>query len=194
MPNDALAVVSLDRMKTELRLGGATEQSRAGETEHDSLLEAQIKAGVSYIERLIGYPIIDRSDTYPVSAPSVMDPLILRKAGIRSVQAIKYWLAGATGRTSATGIINISKLGRTEYAAYSFNWYEIYPPVTGWPEANSTLPFEVEVTRGTDPFPDTFTDAVVAYVRARYDGLSEIRSNDAVKALVRGWILYRDAV
>ena len=194
MPSDALAVVSLDRMKTELRLGGATAQSRAGETEHDSMLESQIKAGVSYIEKLIGYPILDRSDTYAAYAPYVMDVLILKKAAIRSVTIIRYWTAAATGRTATDGTISVSTLGRTGYADYNDNWYEIYPPGKGWPAANLSLPFKVDVTRGTEPFPDTFADAVVAYVRARYDGLGEIRANDAVKALVRGWKSYTEAV
>ena len=180
MAADALDIVSLDAMKSELRIP-------ATEADHDTLLTGQIAAAVSFVSRHLRVPLLDRDETFRCSRPSyAAAPIVLATAGVRSVSSIKYWTAAGTLREEPDGLIVVTTLGRmVEYCGFV-----IYPPAAGWPLILDDSVIEIVVTRGQDT-PEALRAAVILCVRQFYDGYRRIRPTEAFYALMQPYRAYR---
>ena len=180
MATNALDIVSLATMKTELRIP-------AGTPEHDILLTGQIASSISFIERHLRVPLLDRAETFRCSRPGdAAAPLILSTDGVRSVGSVKYWTADGALREAPNGTIAVGTLGRqVEYGGFV-----IYPPAAGWPLVLDNSLIEIGVTRGQDT-PEALRSAVVLCVRQFYDGYRRISATEAFYALLRPFQSYR---
>ena len=192
MANAAIEIVSLDAIKQELRIGGATEAERAAYTDHDTLLTGQIEAAVSFVEKLITAPLIDRSETCYAQPPARGAALVFRATHIKSVGEIRYWTPNGELRGDADGAIDAADLGRRYPAHNEYGnpvRYAIWPPAGGWPETLRGSLVEIDVTRGLDIHQTTkaLRQAVVVAIRQFYDGYRELRPTEAVFALIEPW-------
>ena len=180
MAANALDIVSLETMKSELRIPAA-------EGDHDTLLTGQIAAAVSFVSRHLRIPLLDQDEQFYCSRPSSSSaPIILATAGVRSVVSVEYWTVGGALREAPGGSINVSTLGRlVEYCGFV-----IYPPAAGWPLILDDSVIEIVVTRGQDT-PPALRAAVILCVRQFYDGYRRIRATEAFFALVGPFRAYR---
>ncbi len=191
MAATALDIVSLDAIKTELRLGGDTEDERTAYEDHDDLLTAQIEAAVSFVSRHITASLIDRTKT--VWCPPALDtnPLYLQQRYVKTLDSVAYWTPAGALREDPDGVIEIAGLGRHEYGTND-NLYTIYPPTDGWPDALENSLYKIQLTRGldlTDASP-ALKQAIILCVRQFYDGYREIRPTEAFYALIAPWRRY----
>ena len=180
MATNALDVVSLATMKSELRIPAA-------EISHDVLLTGQIAAAVSFVSRHLRVPLLDRAEVFGCSRPSyAATPIILPTVGVRSVNSVKYWLPDGSLREAPGGTIAVDTLGRL----VDHCGFVIYPPADGWPVILANSLIEIVVTRGMDT-PPALRSAVVLCVRQFYDGYREIRPTEAFYALMRPYRSYK---
>ena len=195
MATSALGVVSFDLIKHELRLPLA-------DTSQDGLLEFQIDAAISWMEKELSVPILDKYGALGAARPrrssgylfgqelSAEDaPLCFRTQSIRSVTRVRYWSCdnGAL-RENADETIAIADLGRSGYGADGI--YRIWPPDDGWPEILSGSLMLADVVVGIDPTPPGLRQAVILAVRQLYEGHDEIRPNHAMYALMNPFRRY----
>ena len=180
MATNALDIVSLATMKSELRIPAA-------ETSHDVLLTGQIAAAVSFVSRAVRVPLLDRAEGFRCSRPTYSDiPICLPTDGVRSVGSVRYWTAGGSLREAPDGAIDVDTLGRLS----AHNCFEIYPPAAGWPLVLDKSLIEIVVTRGMTT-PPALRSAVVLCVRQLYDGYREIRPTEAFYALMAPFRSYK---
>ena len=69
---DVLQVVTLERMKRELRIA-------AGETDHDSMIAAQLRGAASWVSQHLGQPVVESVDTFNVAPPAAADAPLVRR-------------------------------------------------------------------------------------------------------------------
>ena len=149
MALNPLDIVSLDRMKQELRLGGNTTQTRAKYAEQDDHIIGIIASAVSIMTGFIGRPLVDIMETISLTPPyGIDDPLRIPANHVKSVERIDYWGPSSSLRDMHNAHITTSDLGRLveQRDGSSFIW----PPAEGWPERLRGSVFEVTVTRGID--------------------------------------------
>ena len=179
MATNALDIVSLATMKSELRIPAA-------ETSHDTLLTGQIAGGVSFVSRHLRAPLVDRAEVFYCARPAgSAPPLVLPTGGVRSVGSVKYWTADGSLREAPDGSIDVDTLGRL----VARRGFEIHPPADGWPLVLGGSLIEIMLTRGMDT-PPALRSAVVLCVRQLYDGYREIRPTEAFYALMKPWRAY----
>ena len=191
MADTALEIVSLDVIKTELRLGGDTVESRAAFVDHDLLLTGHIQAAVGFVEDRVRLVLIDRTKTFSCPRPTKDDsPLCITSYGIKSIDAVRYWTGDDSLRDDPTGSIALATLGREGY--YGSKVYYVWPPEDGWPKILENSALEIDSTLGldSDGVPESLRQAVVVMVRQLYDGYREMRPTDAFFSLVRFWRRY----
>ena len=180
MAANALDIVSLATMKTELRI-------ELAETSHDALLTGLIAASVSFVSRHLRVPLLDRTEGFRCSRPSyAATPIILPTTSVRTVSSIKYWTTGGSLREAPDGTVVVSTLGRQ----VEHGGYVIYPPADGWPVVLDNSHIEIVVTRGATT-PPALRSAVVLCARDFYDGYREIRPNSAIYAIIRPFRSYK---
>ena len=183
----AIEVVTLDRAKTELRLGGDTDESRTDFTEHDALLTGHIRASVAFVEHQTSRAIVERDETVTERRPWEENPVIVGLTDILSILSVSYWTPDAALRAAPDGSIAVNDLGRRAYVKPGSAYYEVWPPAAGWPEV---LPnsggLEIVVRRGMAlaDVPERWKAAVVLCVRQLYDGYREIRPTEAFFAMI----------
>ena len=179
MATDALAIVSLATMKSELRIPLA-------ETEHDTLLTGQIKGAVSFVSRHLRAPLLDRVEVFRSARPGdSMAPIVLPTGSVRYVGSVKYWTPGRALRDAPDGTIDVDTLGRV----VALRGFQMYPPADGWPLVLGGSEIEITLTRGMDT-PPPLRAAVVLCVRQLYDGYREIRPTEAFWALLGQYRAY----
>ena len=182
MATNALDIVSLATMKSELRIPAA-------ESEHDTLLTGQIAGAVSFVSRHLRAPLVDRAEVFRCSRPGdSAAPIVLPTYGVRSVGSVRYWTTGAPLREAPDGSIDVDTLGRL----VARRGFEIYPPADGWPLVLGGSLIEIMLTRGMNT-PPALRSAVVLCVRQFYDGYREIRPTEAFWALMRPFRSYKRA-
>ena len=180
MSLDALDVVSLATMKSELRIPAA-------ETSHDVLLTGQIAAAVSFVSLHLRVPLLDRDETFRCSRPSYpAAPIVLATSGVRSVGSVLYWPVDGSLREAPGGTIAVGTLGRL----VDYMGFVIYPPADGWPLVLDNSLIEIVVTRGQDT-PEALRSAVILCVRQFYDGYRRIRPTEAFYALMQPFRSYK---
>lgn len=178
MAADANGVVTLERLKSELRI-------ESTETAHDSLLAEQRADAISLTESYLRRPLIDRTRTIRTSAmpEGSTSPLRLRSLpGFKSLARIKYWQDSQTRRDEPSGVILPAALGRTEQVD---GVVEIHPQADGWP-AYGFAEYRVEAVTGWQEIPSALRSAVVVLVRQLYNGYREMRADAAFYALISG--------
>ena len=189
MAADALEIVSLDEIKTELRLGGEDEASRTAHDAHDTILKGQIGAAVSFVSRLISAPLVDVTETIHVRAPSADAPLVIALPYVKAVESVKYWTPDGDLRDEPDGEIDVTTLGRKR----SFERrYWVWPGANGWPKVLPGSLLAAEIKRGIDIAAETraLKQAVIVCVRQFYEGYREIRPTEAFYALIDPWRRY----
>ena len=128
MATNALDIVSLATMKSELRIPAA-------ETDHDTLLTSHIANAVSFVSRPLRVPLLDRAEGFRCSRPTDSAiPIVLPTDGVRSVGSVRYWTADGSLREAPDGSIAVGTLGRL----VAGSGFEIYPPADGWPRYLTT--------------------------------------------------------
>ena len=184
-------IVSLNEIKTELRLGGDTDGSRAAYTERDDLLTAQIDAAVSFVSKSISSPLVDVTETLHIPPQQGVLALWFPARHVKSLgDPIRYWSPSGALRDEPDGTIAVSDLGRrfqrTEHM------YEIWPPADGWPETLGNSLLQIQLKRGLDLDDTTqaLKQAVILCVRQLFDGYREIRPTEAFYALITPWRRY----
>ena len=80
----ALDVVSLDEMKSELRIS-------TDELSQDGLLTGHIQSAVSFVSSHISLPLVDQTIRIFSYRPSLNDPAVLGARAVKSVSTVKYW-------------------------------------------------------------------------------------------------------
>ena len=171
----ALEVVSLERVKTDLRI------ETAG---HDDLLKGQIAEAVSFVSRMIGMPLVETVETIYAERP--VDPVAVLTFPARVVQEVtkvQFWTPAGALREEPDGLIDGADLGRRVSID---RWTAVHPPAAGWPDVLSGSLLAVEVKRQLilDAKTDALKRAVILGVRQSYDGHHEIKPTAAVYALI----------
>ena len=155
LPTDVASndFLSLDDLKTELRVGGRTPASRATLDYHDALITSQFLAAVNRIEALSGLPIWDRTEIRQIRPPvRGTDAVLVAAPAIQSVDAVAYY-----GSADDPGIYPPPK--RLDVSTLSGRYEEIrdgggrvwvvYAPVSGWPmERHRLAPMVFTLTCG----------------------------------------------
>ncbi len=192
MAKMATDLVSIDRLKQELRLGGATAESRAAFQEHDALLAAQIDAAVSFVAREIDAPLVETTQTLYVQPATGQHPLVFDVRALKRVSRFQYWSLSGALRQAPDGSIRVQDLGRLVLAGFRGGSHGLYPPATGWPAVRAGSLFRLEVARGLEMTEQTMAlrQAIVLCVRQLYDGYGEIRPTAAFYALIQPWRVY----
>ena len=176
MATDALDVLSLEMVKSELRIGLA-------ETDHDILLTDLTANAVSFVSKYLPAPLLDRAEGFRCFRPGDSAPIVLPTTNVRSVVTIRFWtVSGGSLDAAPDGMIPVSSLGRR----VQHGGYVIYPPTSGWPVVLDNSLIEVVVTRGMNT-PPALRSAVVLCVRQLYDGYREIRPREAFWAMLEPW-------
>ena len=180
MATDALAVVSLATMKSELRIG-------LSETDHDILLTDLIANAVSFVSAPLRAPLLDRAEGFRCWPPAdSATPIVLPTDSVRSVGSVRYWTVNSALREAPDGKIDVGTLGRLIAHRRLPRGFEIYPPADGWPVVLDNSPIEIVVTRGMNT-PPALRSAVVLCVRQLYDGYRQIRPKEAFWAMIEPW-------
>lgn len=185
-PLDANDIVSLARIKSELRLD-------ADDDTQDAMLTAHIRAGIAFVSACIDRPLLPTSDV--VIAWSGMRnsqrPITFGKSFVVSVESIDYWTLDASLREESDMAIAGDALGRFEPSrvnAYNPSGARNYlhPPAAGWPDSLDGSCYQVNVMRQwySVNAADNISQAVILCVRQFYDGMREIRPTAAFYALL----------
>ena len=179
MAATALEVVSLERLKHELRLDVSF-------LDHDSMLTAQIATAVSFVEKAIAEPLVDVSETVRCKRVWPELPVRLNSSSVKSVARVRYWSTAVELRDDPDETIATGDLGRVENS-YDNRRTSVWPPVDGWPEglAGSFLLFDV--VRGVENPPPALIQACVLCCRQLYDGYTAIRPTESFYALIAPW-------
>jgi len=192
MVAEAVDIVSLDQVKTELRLGGDTTASRTTFSAHDDLLTQHIQAAVSFVEGETGLVLLNRQEIQLFRGPagSLEWPLVLEDVrDIVSVDRIRYWTPSASLSGGPDGNIPSDSLRLvTRQAGWMFHPV-VYPPADGWPAVRKGSKFEVQFTTGRAiaDIPPAVISGIVLCIRQLYDGYREIRPTEAFYSLIRPW-------
>ena len=194
MAATALDIVSLNAIKTELRIGRLTDTTRAAFTAHDDILTSQIQAAVSFVAEQIDIPLVDTTEVLcPMTPADSDDPLLLSRRGIKSVPQVRYWEESGALRDDPAGVIVAGNLGRLETPGYRTDRHRrLWPPEDGWPSKLEGTRFQVDTVIGLDIDDKTMAlrHAVILCVRQLYDGYREIKPTDAFYALIQPWRFY----
>ena len=173
-------IISLDEMKTELRLPTDIH-------DHDGMITSQMKAAASFLSRYISVPLIDVTEiVYGKPKKSDM-PIPIEARALKEVSRIRYWSENGALRTDPTESVDTNDIGRID--SKDEPWNLVYPPASGWPDRLENSLFELQVVRGIDIDDETeaLKQALVLLVRQLYDGFHEFTATNAVMALIAPW-------
>ncbi len=181
MVASALDVVSVERLREELRLGG---------TEQDQMLMGHIEDSVSLIEGCLGRPVVDRTRVIYVRPPSGEEPLRFASLDVSSVSQIAYFSTSGDLRDRPDGLIAGASLGRLEVDNVYGN--RVYPPSGGWPVGVLfDSRFEVSVVQGMklDAQNLAIRRAVIATCRGIYDGDIKEYLPEQITQSLQPWVM-----
>ena len=180
MSATALEIISLERMKEELRID-QTESSQ------DDMITAHIKSAVSFVSKEIGLPLVDVSEIFYAIPDGPQSPIGIptaKRAAVKELEQIRYY--DQDGDFSAEPNQTVSG---------SFLFFQtmlLNPPSTGWPEIKPRSSFEIKIKRGVN-----ITDsnkalevACVLVARALYDQDVTYRPTSSFYQLIRPFILF----
>ena len=178
VPATVEAFLPLAVLKAELRIP-------ADDTEHDTLLENQRGAAVSWIERHISAPVVARSEPGLIVDPPATprSPVTINVRDVSAVTEVRYWSTVAVLRDEPDGVIAAAALGRLDADRYRAR---LYPPVTGWPPLRAGSDLIADVTRGIEEA--ALRQAAVLLVRSLYDGRPYIKADNATFVLLRPFV------
>ena len=173
MATHELGVIHLSLMKQELRISTT-------DTSQDDLIEFQIGASISYFEKDLGVPVLDRKGSLRAERPfaNSESPICFRTKRIRTLSGVRYWTETDELRLEPTGTISTADLGRSGYGADGY--YYIYPPDGGWPVILDDSYLIADVVTGWEPTPPGLRQALILGVRQLYEGHDEIRPTHAM--------------
>ena len=118
----ALDIVTLERVKSELRIPATI-------TDHDLIIEGQIRSAVSWVSQQTGLPLVDTVKKFYSVPRSEHEPILLDTNFAKSIDRIDYWDMTGSLNTQA----NASLSGATSIKYY----YRVLHPYshqdTGWP-------------------------------------------------------------
>lgn len=171
-------VLSYQEMKDELRLD---------DDEHQSLIEGQIAAAVSWVEKLCGKPILDTTVTLYRRPPARrQDPIFVQELyGVQQV-TLRYWPPGYTARVAPPIDLDMTELGAVRETT-SYGGHAIYPPPLGWPDLEPDTMLVVEAVCGigtADKLPAGLRLAIVAATRHLYEGGQDLHPTHTLHALI----------
>lgn len=191
MAATALDIVSLERMKDELRIPYS-------EVSQDSMITGQLQVGVSFVAQEVTAPLIDRTEMIQVQERSKERSIFLRASYLKQVMGVRYWNPDGALRMPANASIMVAELGRTQHhyrrgvgplwAGLSRGLW-VWPPADGWPEVLTGSCFEFDVQRGLTIDEDTeaLAQAVILCTRQLYDGYPKIEPTSAFRILIERW-------
>ena len=177
-------IISLDEMKTELRLPTDID-------DHDGMITSQMNAAASFLSRYISVPLIDVTETVHGTPQKSDKPIPIRARALKEVSEIRYWSENGSLRTAPDETVDTNDLGRID--SKDEPWNLVYPPAAGWPDRLDGSVFELDVVRGIDfdptdhPETQALKQALVLLVRQLYDGFHEFTATNAVMALIAPW-------
>jgi len=164
---DYLSILSLDQMKSELRLDGVDDL--------DAAITSQIRAAGSYVAQRTSLPIISQERTWDIECfPPEKVPIDIPFTHVYEVPVINYWDNDGDYREAPNRQINGGDLGRVvPYRIDVHYGAHIYWPVGGWPEAmeSNGLPrIEIVCRRGLNPVADAIRQAMILVARDYFEG------------------------
>ena len=170
-PGDPQEFLPLTRVKQELRLDPA-------DTDQDELLRGHIASAASFVGHQIGSPILDETVTRYVTLAG-QQAVCFREPFWRSTDRISY----------AGGAVDLAAITQRREGVSSIIW----PPEGGWPplDPNGADAFRFDFTIGLDMARSEaagLRQAAILCVRQLYDGVAQIRAEDAVYALLRPYM------
>ena len=164
MPKALSDLVSVDAVKTELRIGSDVE-------DHDPMIEQHMESALALVQGYARVPIIDTKVCLVCYVDSTNKPLRLANMqNVLSVDSVSYypseaeWMAGTPGTVTDYGRIIKSKQARVPHNLL------LFPPAEGWPAA---VRYEVVLNLGLDADKDkqaieVFKRAIVATAKYFY--------------------------
>ena len=172
----ALDIVSLERMKDELR-------QPQTETAHDHLIARHIAGACSFVARHLGAPLVDERTLYWLPIPPASEPLMLPALAVKTIEAVEYWTLTDRRGGDPSGAVRVADLGRLDITRDGA-W--IWPPAEGWPPMLAGTAVKLTVTRGVDigTHNEDIAVAVILSARQLYDGYREIRPTEAFFAYI----------
>ena len=180
MPDTAINIVSVERMRQELRLGTDTSQ--------DTRVQDAIESAVSEISESTGIPLVDYIPTTYISRPNdAGKEVCIANRFVTSIEEWKYWATTQEQRDLPTGAITSSELGNKIFRDH-VAW--IWPPAAGWPEILIGSRFQVKYKRGISEVPKGLRMAIIVLARHYFEGYRENLPTLTFNALINKFKVY----
>ena len=178
MATAAISIVTLQIMKSELRIPATI-------TDHDLIIEGQIRSAVSWVSEATGHPLVDVTKKVYVCPRGDSAPILIETRFAKSLSSIKYWDSNGALNMEANAILGGGFLSNRVFGvAY------IYPPDNGWPEILTGSSFEITIIEGYDitVISEVLKHAVILLVRDLYTGIRDEKSDSKIYSMIRPFI------
>ena len=175
----ALDIVTLERVKSELRIPATI-------TDHDLIIEGQIRSAVSWVSQQTGLPLVDTVKKFYSVPRGEHEPILLDTNFAKSIDRIDYWDMTGSLNTQANASLSGASLSTTITGIAS-----VFPPDTGWPTILDGSEFLISLTIGYDitVTSQALESAVISLVRDLYTGVSDYHNNSIVDAMITPFIV-----
>ena len=179
MASGANDIVTLERMKTELRIPATI-------TDHDLIIEGQIKSAISWVSEATGHPLIDITKKI-YDCPYGASPILISTHFAKSLSGIKYWDSDGSLNAGPNATLTGSYLTNRILGIAS-----VYPPDEGWPDILAGSLFEITLIEGYDITSESeaLEHGVILLVRDLYTGVRDERTDSIIYSIIDPFIRY----